>query len=205
MTTVRFRPWVGMNYAGGFKGLRTLVLGESHYESRNNPDISNSPNETIGSIQEQVDGWTYAFWTKLTAAMIGRTPTLEDKGEFWHSVAYYNYVQESAGFGPRIMPAQQSWEMSKFPFQEVLHELRPEFVVALGHRLWERLPDLNRCEGPKIGSVPESRTWIYPHSEGSALLCNIRHPSSAFSPPEWHEYISAAHRKAQEFHRKSNA
>jgi hypothetical protein len=87
--------------------------------------------------------------------------------------------------------------MSKVPFEEVLEELKPEFIVALGYRLWEMLPDLNGREGPKIEDAPQTRTWIYPHSGGSALLFNIKHPSSGFSSLEWNKYILIALEKAK--------
>lgn len=198
MKHVKFLPWVGKNYGRGFNGLRTLVLGESHYESANNPDISNSRSETVSCIEEQVSGdWTYAFWTKTASALLGRKPTLDDKKQFWHSVAYYNYVQESAGSGPRIMPAQKSWHMSELPFKEVLQELKPDFIVALGYRLWDMLPDLNGHEGPRIESAPQPRTWIYPHTNGCAFLFNIKHPSSGFSPTHWHDLILIAQENAR--------
>ena len=199
MKHVKFLPWVGQNYQLGFNGIRTLVLGESHYESKNNPDISNSPNETIDCIQEQVDGDnTYAFWTKVATALTGLKPTVDDKRQFWNSVAYYNYVQESAGSGSRIEPAAKSWKMSEVPFVEVLEELKPNFIVALGYRMWDRLPNLNGHEGPKIETAPpQSGTWIYPHSDGCALLFNIMHPSSGFSPSEWHKHFLVAHQIAK--------
>lgn len=198
---IRFQPWIGKKYQSGFNGLRTLILGESHYHGNFNPDINNSPNLTIECIREQVDGdWTKAFWTKIVAAMTGRPPTLEDKQQFWSSVAFYNYVQESAGSGPRVRPAEESWKMSEAPFREMLDKLKPEFIVALGYRLWDMLPDLDRREGPKIESAPNPRTWIYPHSGGAALLFNIKHPSSGFSPLEWHAHIFVALEEAKGFH-----
>ena len=204
MKLVRFQPWVGKNCHVGFNGLRTLVLGESHYHSLNNPEINDSPNETIECIQEQVEGgWTKAFWTKIAIALTGRTPTTTDKEQFWDSVAFYNYVQESAGFGPRVRPSPKSWEMSKVPFEEVLEQLKPDFIVALGYRLWDMLPDLNGREGPKIESTPQPRTWIYPHSGGCALLFNVKHPSSGFSPPEWHKHILVAQEKAKDVLKKA--
>lgn len=99
MKHVKFLPWIGKNYMGGFNGMRTLVLGESHYAWKQEPDLSDKPNVTSECIQEQLDGdYTKAFWTKLAKAMSGEdTLTLEGKAKFWHSVAFYNYVQESAG------------------------------------------------------------------------------------------------------------
>jgi hypothetical protein len=198
MKHVRFQPWIGNNYQNGFHGLRTLVLGESHYESSNNINIDDSPNLTIECIQEQMDGsWSKAFWTKIAIALTGRKPTTEDKTQFWNSVAYYNYVQESAGFGPRVRPPDKSWENSRDPFVEVLAELKPNFIVALGYELWDRLPDLDEREGPRIENAPRTRTWIYPHTSGCALLYGIIHPSSAFSPLEWNKHFLKALEKAK--------
>lgn len=200
MKNVRFLPWVGKNYQAGLNGLRTLVLGESHYHGGVNPEINSRPNFTIECIQEQVDGeFTFAFWTKIATTMIGRKPTLEDKQQFWNSVAFYNYVQDSVGSGPRIAPQSESWEKSEVPFEEVLENLKPHFIVALGYRMWDRLPNLNGRDGPKIESAPPSSgTWIYPHSGGCAMLFNIQHPSSGFSCLAWHKHILAAQEKAKD-------
>lgn len=196
MKNVKFLPWVGRNYQAGFMGFRTMILGESHYESKNNPDISKSFNETIESVEEQASGdWSKAFWTKTAAAMIGKKPNKDSKRGFWDSVAFYNYVQEPAGGGPRICPANQSWEISATPFQEVLDEIKPEFIIALGYRLWGRLPDLKGQAGPEISRAPQPKTWIYPHTGGSAYVFNIQHPSSGFSPMFWHELICLAREK----------
>jgi hypothetical protein len=93
MKHVKFLPWIGENYEDGFNGLRTLVLGESHYESLNNPSINDSLNETIECVKEQANGdWSKAFWTKIATALIGRKPTLDEKSSFgtaWHIIIMF--------------------------------------------------------------------------------------------------------------------
>jgi len=198
MKHVKFLPWVGRNYAARFNGLRTLILGESHYQWEAGISIDDDRNCTIDRVEEQLEGCTGAFWTKTASAVLGKKPTLDEKKHFWNSVAFYNYVQESAGFGPRIRPSAQSWEVSKVPFMEVLESLRPELIIALGYRLWEMLPDLDGYEGPRIETAPQKRTWVYPYSEGRTLLYTIRHPSSGFNYISWHQHIIQAAGLAKE-------
>jgi hypothetical protein len=101
-----------------------------------------------------------------------------------------------------VRPAKKSWEISEVPFAEVLEEVKSEFIVALGYRLGDMLPGLTGHAGPLIESAPEPNTWIYPYRGGRAMLFNIKHPSSGFSPPEWHKYILMAEEKAKELKNK---
>lgn len=40
MNKVKFLPWVGLNYSDGLNGVKTLVLGESHYQWACGRDIN---------------------------------------------------------------------------------------------------------------------------------------------------------------------
>ncbi|MGC9261252.1 MAG: hypothetical protein ACP5I8_14400 [Phycisphaerae bacterium] len=205
MNHIKFKPWVGKNYCDGFDGLRTLVLGESHYQWERNKPIDNQRRLTIECIEGQLNGdCTKAFWTKIAKAMTGKKALdLDDKNKFWHSIAYYNYVQESAGFGPRCRPPGESWRRSEMPFKDTLDFLKPQFIVALGYRLWKKLPS-SGYEGPGIENAKQTRTWVYPYAGGTALLYAIKHPSSAFSPQEWHNHIVAASRQARRLNTTTN-
>jgi hypothetical protein len=195
MKHVNFLPWVGKNYQNGFQGLRTLILGESQYTS----SCDNPFNFTIERVKEQINGaCSGQFWTNIAKALIGSDPVLEDKKQFWNSVSFYNYVQEFVGDGPRIRPTEKHWKSSETPFVEVLEELKPEFILALGYQMWESLPFLNSYEGPKIEGASTPATWIYPHLAGSALAYCVKHPSSGFSALTEHPYILIAMNKAKE-------
>lgn len=190
---INFRPWVGNQYARGVNGIRTLILGESHYQWNCDRDINTWLDITRVLVQEQIDGaYSKAFWTKIAIAFLGRTPSLADKAEFWNSVAFYNYVQVSAGNGPRIAPAGESWDTSAMAFKEVLEDLSPHFILVLGDRLWSRLPKLGQIAGAEVNGAPRSSTWLFPFIKGAALAYGIKHPSTGFNGRTWNPYIKRA-------------
>jgi hypothetical protein len=142
MQHVRFEPWEGERYKQAPLGKRLLILGESHYDWTKGSSIDNDAAVTKDCIQEQLKGhYKKAFWTNIATTFVGHRPTLEEKREFWHSVAFYNYVQSSVGFGPRIPPSSEQLARSESAFFEVLESLQPQVVVALGYRLWPGLPE----------------------------------------------------------------
>lgn len=199
-TQIKFRPWTGANYENGFQGLRTFILGESQYTCQpcENPSLF-----TIERVKDTINGWKHPFWTKTATALLGNDPTLKEKGVFWNSVAIYDYVQEFAGSGPRIEPSPKCWESSESAFVEVLEELKPEFMLVLGYRLWYKMPCLNARRGPIIEGARIPETWLYPHSAGDALTYCVKHPSSGFSALTEHQYILVAMNNARKLNQGS--
>ena len=116
MQHVFFKPWVGDNFPkGGLRSKKILILGESHYQW--DEDIPLTEDLTIQCVREQIDGcFTKAFWTNIVIALLNNRPSLEDKHRFWHSVAFYNYIQCSVGFGPRVQPSPKMWKKSQPAF-----------------------------------------------------------------------------------------
>lgn len=189
----KFHPWIGENYHNGFNGVRTLVLGESHYQWPCGRDIETWPEVTNDVIKDQVLGnETKAFWTNIAIAFLNRKPSLTDKQSFWSSVAFYNYVQESAGESARVRPADGSWGKSEGAFNEVLESLKPQFVLVLGYRLWEMTPNFKGTRGPSIVGDDRNLTWIYQLADGSAFAYGIKHPSSGFNGLRWNPLIMTA-------------
>lgn len=195
MTKPYFKPWIGDNYWSGRRfGKRVLVLGESHYGW----DLP--PNWTIQCIKEQISGeGTYKFWTDIAIAFLNEHPSVEDKKAFWHSVAFYNYIQESVGDGPGIRPTEEMWENAREPFNEVLSKLCPQFIAVLGHELWDALP-ADGSEGPRARGARghNEPLWRYPHPEGEAWAFRLMHPSArkGFSAWEWHDPLMQALERA---------
>lgn len=188
---VYFKPWRGEQYGGSSEfGLPVLVLGESHYEWLGGTLDENTTCEIIGDI---VGGWTYAFWTKIAMAFLGRRPSQDEKSRFWNSIAFYNFIQDSVGFGPRNRPTLEMWHSAASPFREVLADLRPRCVVVLGKELWEHLPPFDR-PGPALSLEGNQRaTGLYQVGEAPALVVGIKHPSAiGWRYEEWHPWISQA-------------
>ena len=190
MGEIFFKPWKGEKYESNkLFGKRILVLGEAHYEW--DKTILLSPDFTIDCIREQIEGRsTFKFWTNIAIAFLNKRPSLEEKKEFWESVAFYNYIQQSLGFGPRLAPSQEMWRNSEPGFVEVLAELLPRVIIVLGYRLWRHLPPVSRLDGPKIIGSKQTDTWYYPIPNGeSCLTYAIQHPSTGFNGTDWYPYV----------------
>lgn len=172
-------------------------MGESHYQWKEAPNINEWREITITLVREQMSGGsTKAFWTNIATAFLDRRPSLADKVDFWNSVAFYNYVQESAGDGARIAPEEGSWARSEDAFRQVMDHLRPQAIFALGYRLKNRLPVWSRKPGPVLDDAPQKESWIYSHQGGSCLIYAIRHPSSGFNGRSWHPHLMSALEKS---------
>jgi len=195
VSSIRFLPWKGGRYESSpLFGRKVLVLGESHYQWDKEKPIDEWDNLTIECIREQISGEaTFAFWTNIAVAFLNRRPTLAEKESFWHSVAFYNYIQFSVGLGPRVPPTREMWRDSEPGFVQVLNNLKPDVIVVLGYALWKNLPELGGKVGPIIAGADQPDTWRYPYEGRSALAYAILHPSSGgFSGYYWHPYVMRA-------------
>jgi uracil-DNA glycosylase len=123
---------------------------------------------------------------------LNKKPTLDEKGAFWHSVAFYNYVQYSAGDGPRIDPGVEKFKRSEPAFFEILNLLKPQLVITLGDRLWRRLPE-EGCEGGvTLAGAETIEACRYRYGTDSCLAMKVRHPSSGFNGRTWNSCITEA-------------
>lgn len=101
---VHFIPWVGKDYAAdGFRGKRIMALGESHYVAKEM--VPNQAHWTCQCVAEQVaTDYRFRFWSGIAKSFLGEIPDLAQRRAFWHSIAFYNYVQEIVGDKPRDRP-----------------------------------------------------------------------------------------------------
>ena len=195
MSNVRFLPWVGQAYRVGFAGKRVLVLGESHYCASPQDAVPTITRDVIKGLSDPtLEHEPYMnTYTKFVETMVGRDRlTHREKGDFWESVAFYNFVQSPLPKA-RLAPSVEEFRSGETAFFEVLEELRPETVVAWGSRLYNNLPK-GGMQGDDIKG-PDGRwmeTWKYFLRDGSPVhVIPIMHPSSSsFSPSYWHEIIS---------------
>lgn len=197
MSAIFFKPWIGEDYATGARfGKRVMILGESHYQW--DKAITPYPDLTCTAIRAQISGeYTYPFWTRVVSAFIGHKPSLDEKRDFWRAVAFYNYVQETVSFGPRVAPTPEMWARSETAFAELLNMYAPQVLIVLGYRLWDKLPNLGGASDQPIDGATQTQTWRYPLSRGGTCLAyGIRHPSSGFTGSTWQPHILAAIRQA---------
>ncbi|MDH7914640.1 hypothetical protein [Winogradskyella sp. SYSU M77433] len=194
-------PWIGNNYEnGGIFNKKILILGESHYGT--DKDAWFNENLTRLSIQQKIgeatgeNGKFYkkAFHTNIFKAFNEKPATNENKVDFWHSVAYFNYVQGSVGDKPRVRPIKEDWEKSFQPTLDSIKLLKPDLIVVLGYTLWKNI--WHRFEN----DVYEKTTFNNNHNihklrtDNNPLMFCIKHPSSGFSSnyfrPEILKYIN---------------
>lgn len=190
MRHIKFTPWVGNNYLRAPFGKRILILGESHYQPKGHDSINDSTGYTNIVIREQLDGsYTKSFWTHIAVTFLNKSPSLDDKREFWHGVSFCNYVQQSVGVGARVRPSSDMFEASAPAFFELLESLRPQVMVVLGYELWRNLPKAFSDEQTIETHAGPINTRSYSYSDGTSIACSIKHPSSGFNGRTWHPRV----------------
>lgn len=185
---VKFLPWIGKQYDGGFLPRRKLlVLGESHYSSNGTREF------TRRVVREYIAGAGYRFFTSIHQAVAGihHTDPMFDHDKFWHSVAFYNFVQEAVGDGPRQRPTGEMIVNSTPAFKEVIGNIMPTHILVLGKFLWANIPDFDSIASFKLKRGDEDVECGYYVENGHKMLAmGILHPASGFSSEAWHPTIS---------------
>ena len=168
-------PWVGSKYLSSpFNGTRLLILGESEYEWKPGCLVSDIATQLISEV---ADGkWTHKFYSNIFRVLTGVRRTQAVAGvyhDFWHSVSFYNFVQQAVGPAPRYRPTETMWKDGLPYFETVFTELSPHAVLVLGKQLWWNLTEL--------AVVHEAANQNHFVSIGSstALATYICHPSSS--------------------------
>lgn len=168
-----FDPWIGNQYEEGIFGVRTLVLGESHYGTP--PIQPEFTSRVIASLGQKKRFRFFSMTQRLVSLdpKRGFIPTAERKA-FWEKVAFANFVQEFVGNQPRKAPSPRQWIESVAPFMQTVEELKPQLIIVLGERLKQHLP-------PEINNV------IYAY---------VKHPSgSGFSYKKFQPVVAEAFKR----------
>lgn len=211
MTTINFTPWIGENYKTGINNKKTIILGEAHYlndvENNNWNLPEKKPKFTKACISAQIgidkgDGvWTHPFFTKIVSAITGITsPNNDQKTEFWNSVIFMNYIQEFVDGGARKRPTKSQWEQAVSYFQNIVMIHKPENILVFGYDLWDHVSKTLKntvIEEVKLSGKKRATNsyFISDNEEYSFNVLPFYHPSSRFSPSQWHviykEFIKA--------------
>lgn len=149
MSQTGFLPWVGEKYKESTP--RILILGESHYS--NPEDYSEDFTQWVVKEYAIDPEKRLRFFTTIANTITGHSGWMDDekRQEFWHSVVFYNYVQELVGAGSRIRPSETMWYRAKEPFFSTLDQLAPQIVIVLGKELsWYVQDALNERSFPDI-------------------------------------------------------
>jgi hypothetical protein len=176
MATRTFDPWIGSLYATeGIRGKRLLILGESHYGGAG----CEYPAFTSDVIRDMaLRKGRLPFFSRVQRLVVGGRGGFsnEERADFWHRVAFYNYVQSSPGNSPRCRPTPEMWEAASEPLRQTLLELSPHIMLVLGIELHRNLPPINN----------------------TVTVCPIQHPSSVgFSYNVWQPRVCTAMNRSQ--------
>ena len=192
---ILFEPWIGQDYENGLHGKRVWILGESHYGT----DDGWPPPRlwTIECIRQVLAGKPNSpFWRSIAKTVLGEKSTELEQDEFWHRVAFSNYVQAIAAEEARQPPTREMYASAEQPFFEVLNALEPDLLLTFCARMWDRLPDVPKADyGPDIPGRDGVRmaTCRYTAQSGRKVLaCRLLHPSGGLSPKRWHSAVAAA-------------
>lgn len=167
MSVVRFAPWVGAQYATeGFRGLRVLVVSESHYgDSRyERPDVTPELIKALalglGHKRAQGKFGRHPHYAKIFASLNNCSTAgifnREQRRDFWEKVAYFNFIQQ---FLPKIRkePPAGAWARGKPAFVEVMQVLQPELVLCFSSRNGARVRGLTNGVPVAVVNHPSAR------------------------------------------------
>lgn len=194
-TNTHFQPWIGERYgASGRFHKRVMVLGESHYEWLDNQKLD--VDWTQQFIERGIKGSKQRFRTRVAATFLGHKATAEQElHDFWHSIVFANYIPVSVGKGANAEPTEQMWEAAIPRFASLIATHTPDFLLVLGHALWQRVHYTFEMDGRAerhSNALNEWRTWRYRYSTGQTMLaCASKHPSRNYKYQEWHKFVTA--------------
>lgn len=197
-SSIRILPWVGENYqsGGGVFRQRTLILGGSQYsEGHENFHTDEGREEWKDFTREVVDyyfddrisGRWKATYTTFINSVFGGHSSVEQRGRFFDSIIFYNYLQEIAGAsaseaGNYDYAAPQHFEA----FLEVLAEYQPDVVISWGTKVWDALP-YQWGDSPAMIEEPividgkdGGSAYSYPFQGRVIRLVGVHHPSIGY-------------------------
>lgn len=135
-----FEPWIGTNYGNQqncLSGFRLLLLGESHYTHDPSAVGIPNPNFTNDVVEELAIESSYLFFKRLSYLSTGMDRNVwsaEENYEFWHSVAFYNFVPDMLAHKAR--PSNEQWAAGRASFPQQLQKMQPDGVIVCGLTLW---------------------------------------------------------------------
>ena len=211
MCRIRFEPWIGSRYdlcrdprppIFGEQS-RVLILGQSHYT--HDGDDQYTRDFTSKQVIKLRNRRNY-FFSNIQEACVGpANPNGITPENFWHSVAFYNYVQWFVPQGrdrPQIREFNRMFNQmlneSRDAFLQCLNCLRPTHVIVCGiTTLWRHLRNYPRNNSDFCQAVPDhyneiTRLGCYHYEDGRCLIMAIKDPSTpGFRAQDWHPMLQA--------------
>lgn len=197
-THVKILPWVGENYqtGGSVFRQRTLILGGSQYSPGHETfHTDEGQAEWEGFTQDVVNyyfddnikGHWKSTYTGFINSVFGGQSDDEQRGRFFDSIIFYNYLQEIAGASASEAGNYDYKAPQHFAaFQEILSLHQPEVVISWGAKVWNALPN-NWDHGPAvigdpimIGGKSAGSVYTYPFQDARIRLVGVHHPSIGY-------------------------
>lgn len=137
----KIERWKGPLYEDGLNGVRLMIVGESHYDSPQNP-TPHGRQYTKGTIRRYVQGTTFKFMNNVIRLVSGQEPrNLEVRRQFFDHVIFYNYIQHILGDNGETRTLAM-WCEGFVPFVNTIKalEVKPDLVVVFSRIAWRYLP-----------------------------------------------------------------
>lgn len=186
---VKFEPWVREGYSS--KKPRLLILGESHYNCKDHPGI------TTEVVEDHLSANPLPFFNRIVSVVGDQEIHGTNQQECFEKLAFYNYIQIVLP-SANTKPKQDDFKKSEDAFREVLEELKPHKVVALGWRLYFGVKDFWSDGTLKWETIEASENRKKKMTIGYFVSGNrkfhtafIEHPSSrrGFNVEEWRPQV----------------
>jgi hypothetical protein len=166
-TPLQFMPWFGQSYSAGIevgdghaaRRLKLLILGESHYGAPKALGFTRYILRSQWGDESVKAGAKIEYFRRIAELVVGSTRLEADGLEnFYQSVAFYNYVQESMATSSQ-RPTAPQYEAGYTAFLKVADALQPDLILVTGFTLWDHLPDYHADTRPdgleKLPQVPQ--------------------------------------------------
>ena len=206
MENVNFKPWVGPKYSDGLHGKKIMILGDSHYckdELKEGgvcwPTCVKSKMKTSCNMQTNgiVEEYLYDYkgqrylqvFQACDRAYYGKESSQQEKEDFWNSVMFYNYFQNSQKGPSKVIEITEDAEIA---FKEILEEYLPDLIIVWGKRLYnDYLPNWEGLAS-KIEIDENKKTDIRTYSiKGKDIhIMEVHHPNRGLgkSWEYWHPF-----------------
>ena len=194
-----FQPFVGKDYAdGGIFGKRIMVLGESHYCDEGCADCGDCRLHrecmgfTQGVLRDYLDegterqNWMRTF-VKFERSLVGEETDQAMRLKIWNSVVFFNYLQVAMG-GPREAGTSAQYRQAGEAFFEVINKYQPEYVIAWGNRLWDKMPGEHWLNGDDIvvDGYHVATGWYVLSNGKQVKAMAVNHSSVGYSWDYWY-------------------
>ncbi|WP_153448265.1 hypothetical protein [Vibrio algicola] len=195
MSNVFFRPWIGehFNNENSLFDNKILVLGDSHYcedgdleqGTKSSSDLTTEV-MTVYLDQNQTASWKGTYSKFMNSFIANSQLTNQSRSNLWNSVAFYNYLQVSAGTGAR-QTHHYSYAESKHQsaLLEIINELQPDVIISWGNKVWDAIPDDFGYGRYSDNPIFDNCCCVYPFKNKEIKLIGITHPSTSYDSSYW--------------------